>query len=72
MDNPLRKNNQFINDVIFAKKTIKMLEDSIYLYYPKKHFDILPLLHKAYDNLSFVLYRLGKHDWCSLDGLESS
>lgn len=54
------KNNPFINDVIFAKETIKDLEDSIYLYYPKSYIDVLLLLHKAYDNLAFALYRLEK------------
>ena len=32
MANSTSKNNQFINDVIFAKETITALEDSIYLY----------------------------------------
>jgi len=60
MNNPTNESNQFINDVIFAKETIKTLEDTIYAYYPKKHFDVLPLLHKAYDSLAFALYRLKK------------
>lgn len=59
MNNPTRK-NPFINDVIFAKETIKELEDSIYLYYPKNYFDVLPLLHKSYDSLALALYRLNK------------
>ena len=62
MNYSLRKGNQFINDVVFAKEMIKTLEDTIYEYYPKKYFDVLPLLHKAYDSLSFALYRLGKRD----------
>ena len=60
--NVTRTNNQFINDVMFAKEIIKTLEDTIFVYYPKKHFDVLPLLHKAYDNLSLTLYRLEKHN----------
>lgn len=60
MDNSLKKNNQFISDMIFAKETIKVLEDSIYLYYPKNYCDVLPLLHKSYDNLALALYRLNK------------
>ena len=60
MSNSTKKNNPFINDVIFAKDTIKFLEDSIYIYYQNKHFDILPLLHKAYDSLALALYRLNK------------
>ena len=62
MNNSVRTNNQFINDVVFAKEIIKTLEDTIYEYYPKKHFDVLPLLHKAYDSLSLALYRLEKRD----------
>lgn len=62
MNNSARPNNQFKNDVIFAKETIKALEDSIYLYYPKSYCDVLPLLHKAYDNLSLTLYRLNKQN----------
>lgn len=54
------RNNQFINDVIFAKETIKSLEDSIYLYYSNSYHDVLPLFHKAYDSLSLALYRLNK------------
>lgn len=60
MANSTSKNNQFINDVIFAKETITALEDSIYLYYPKSYGDILPLLHKSYDSLAMALYRLNK------------
>lgn len=56
------KSSKFKNEVLFAKEIIKTLEDTVYDYYPKKHFDILPLLHKAYDSLSFALYRLEKHD----------
>lgn len=62
MINSAKTKNPFINDVIFAKETIKALEDSIYLYYPKNYFDVLPLLHKAYDNLALALYRLNKHN----------
>ena len=60
MNNSLKKKNQFINDVIYAKETIKLLEDSIYLYYPKSYLDVLPLLHKSYDSLALALYRLDK------------
>ena len=62
MSNSIKKKNQFINDVIFAKETIKVLEDSIYLYYPKNYCEILPLLHKSYDSLTLALYRLNKLD----------
>lgn len=60
MNSSIKKKNQFVNDVIFAKETITALEDSIYLYYPKSYCDVLPLLHKAYDSLALALYRLGK------------
>ena len=60
MNNPIHKNNQFMNYVIFAKETIKALEDSIYLYYPKSYCDDLPLLHKSYDSLALALYHLNK------------
>lgn len=60
MNISLKKKNQFINDVMFAKETIKVLEDSIYLYYPKNYLDVLPLLHKSYDSLALALYRLDK------------
>ena len=60
MNNFSRNKNHFINDVIFAKEAIKALEDTIYLYYPKNHFDVLPLLHKSYDSLALALYRLNK------------
>lgn len=63
MDNSSRSKNSFINNLMFAKDTIKLMEDSIYIYYPKNHFDVLPLLHKAYDNLSLALYRLNKLSW---------
>ena len=62
MNSTDNKNNQFINDILFAKDTIKSLEDKIFSYYPKIGYDILPWLHKAYDNLTFVLYRLNKSD----------
>ena len=52
MDNSSRSKNPFLNDLMFPKDTIKFMEDSIYIYYPQNHFDVLPLLHKAYDNLS--------------------
>lgn len=61
MNYPKRKNNQFINDIIFIKETIKVLEDTIYEHCPHIYFDILPLLHKAYDNMSLALYRSQKH-----------
>ena len=60
MSNSIKKKNQFVNDVIFAKETIKLIEDSIYLYYPKSYLDILPLLHKSYDSLALALYRMDK------------
>lgn len=60
MSYPTRK-NQFTNDIIFIKETIKVLEDNIYEHYPHNYFDILPLLHKAYDNMSLALYRSQKH-----------
>lgn len=56
MENLTNKKNPFIEDVIFAKETIKRLEDSIYLYYPKDYCDVLPLLHKSYDGLALALY----------------
>ena len=58
--NTTKKKNHFINDVMFAKETIKVLEDSIYLYYPTTYLDVLPLLHKSYDSLALALYRLDK------------
>jgi len=60
MDYLDKTNNQFIQDVIFTKNSIKDLEDSIYMYYPKKYYDVLPLLHKAYDSIALTLYRLNK------------
>lgn len=51
----MKDNKEFINDVIFIKEMIKNLEDTVYYYYPKRHFDILPFLHKAYDNMTFIL-----------------
>ena len=60
--NSIKNNNQFVTDILFVKETVKTLEDTVFEYYPKKYFDILPLLHKAYDNLSLVLYRLEKHN----------
>ena len=54
------KQKPFVGDILFAKETIKTLEDTIYEYYPKKYFDVLPLLHKAYDSLSMAVYRLEK------------
>ena len=62
MNHSLKKGNQFINDIVFVKEMIKTLEDTIYGYYPKKYFDVLPLLHKAYDSLSLALYRFEKRD----------
>ena len=53
----MKDNKEFINDVIFIKEMIKNLEDTVYYYYPKRHFDILPFLHKAYDNMTFILYK---------------
>lgn len=52
--------NQYITDILFTKEMIKTLEDTIMDYYPQKHFEILPLFHKAYDNLSLALYKLEK------------
>ena len=60
MDNEKRINNSFINDVMFAKETIKNLQDSIYRYYPETCFEVLPLLHESYDNLALSIYRLTK------------
>lgn len=60
MDNEKRINNSFINDVVFTKEAIKSLQDSIYRYYPENCFEVLPLLHKAYDNLALTIYRLSK------------
>ncbi len=60
--NTTRKNNPFMNDIIFIKETIKTLEDTVYQYYPKNYHEILPWLHKAYDNLSLAMYRLEKHN----------
>ena len=62
MDYSDKSNNQFIQDIIFTKNSIKDLEDSIYIYYPKKYYDVLPLLHKAYDSIALTLYRLNKHN----------
>ena len=60
--NLIKNNNQFVTDILFAKEIVKTLEDTVFEYYPKNCFDILPLLHKEYDNLSFVLYRLEKYN----------
>ncbi len=54
------KENQFKHDVLFAKDTIKTLEDTVFMYYPKKYHEILPLLHRAYDQLSLTWYKLEK------------
>ena len=62
MNNHINKNNQFVTDILFAKETVKTLEDTVFEYYSENCFDILPLLHKAYDNLSFVLYHLEKYN----------
>ena len=62
MNNIGKVKNQYMNDVVFAKDTIKTLEDTIYLYCPKDYFEVLPLLHKAYDSLALALYRLGKEN----------
>lgn len=51
---------KYITDVIFIKEIIKTLEDSIYDSVPDKCHDILPLLHKSYDNMALILYRLNK------------
>ena len=60
MNNIGKVKNQYMNDVVFAKDTIKTLEDTIYQYWPKEYFEVLPLLHKAYDSLALALYRLSK------------
>ena len=60
MDYSDKISNPFIQDIIFTKNSIKDLEDSIYIYYPKKYYDVLPLLHKAYDSIALTLYRLNK------------
>ncbi len=59
MDNNVSK-NQYIMDILFTKEMIKTLEDTVMDYYPQKHFEILPLFHKAYDSLSLALYKLEK------------
>lgn len=53
----MKDNKEFVKDVIFIKELIKNLEDTVYYYYPKQHSDILPYLHKAYDNMTYILYR---------------
>ena len=53
-------NQTFMQDVMFVKETIKNLEDSVYRYYPKQYSSILPMLHKAYDNMAFIMYRISK------------
>ena len=63
MDYSDKISNPFIQDIIFTKNSIKDLEDSIYIYYPKKYYDVLPLLHKAYDSIALTLYRLNKCNW---------
>ena len=62
MRNSYISENQYIKDVMFVKEMIKSLEDTIFNYYHKNHFDVLPLIHKAYDNLSLTLYRLQKEN----------
>lgn len=54
------ENKKFIDEVIFIKEMIKNLEDTIYYYYPKKHSDVLPFLHYAYDKMALIQYRLTK------------
>ena len=61
MNKSIKSNNEFINEVIFLKETIKTLEDTVYYYYPKNYCEILPYLHKAYDTMSVTLYRLNKN-----------
>ena len=51
------ENKKFISEVTFIKEMIKNLEDTVYYYYPKQYSDILPYLHKAYDNMTYILYR---------------
>lgn len=61
--NPITNNQsdqEFIQDVIFVKETIKNLEDSVYRYYPKQYSAILPMLHRAYDNMALIMYRISK------------
>ena len=41
MNNVGKVKNQYMNDVVFAKDTIKTLEDTIYLYCPKDYFEVL-------------------------------
>lgn len=56
--NKTKINYQFIYDIVFAKEVVKILMDTVFEYYPKKYADILPHLHKAYDELSLSLYRI--------------
>ena len=53
-------NQAFIQDVIFVKETIKNLEDTVFKYYPKQYHSILPMLHKAYDNMALIMYKISK------------
>lgn len=53
-------NQAFVQDVMFVKETIENLEDTVYKFYPKQYSDILPMLHKAYDNMAFILYKISK------------
>lgn len=63
MENQINNDTQiFINDVIFVKEQIKNLEDTVYFFHPKQYSDILPYLHKAYDNMAFIMYRLNKNN----------
>ncbi len=52
------KTKEYINDVEFIKGLIKNLEDTVYNYYPKNYSDILSYLHKAYDNMALISYKL--------------
>lgn len=51
---------EFIQDVIFVKETIKNLEDTVYQYYPKQYSSILSMLHKAYDNMALIMYKINR------------
>ena len=53
-------NQTFMQDVMFVKETIKNLEDSVYSYYPKQYSAILPMLHRAYDNMALIMYKISK------------
>ena len=53
-------NKTFMQDVMFVKESIKNLEDSVYRYYPKQYSSILPMLHRAYDNMALIMYKISK------------